>query len=199
MSAQPWWRRQAKELIWRLRGAFVSNPPMPARVDSVVFVCKGNICRSPFAALLAERALAEQGRTAPLIRSAGLAPSQAGESPADAVAAAAAHGLSLAMHRPVALTDELMAGDALIVVMDAAQLTEVRRRWPQASARTVLLALFPAEGAAALPPSDRVNIVDPFGHGRAAFDACYTRLDGAVRDLLRHLPLTADRTSAARE
>ena len=87
--AAPWWRRQTKELVWRLRGAFVRNPPLPARVESIVFVCKGNICRSPFAALLAERCLAEQGRTSPAIHSAGLAPSQAGESPPDAVAAAA--------------------------------------------------------------------------------------------------------------
>ena len=97
------------------------------------------------------------------------------------------------------MSDELLADDALIVVMDAGQLAQVRRRWPQARARTVLLALFDAGASDISRPSDRVNIVDPYGRGRAAFDACYVRVRAAVDDLVRQLPPAAVDRDAARK
>ena len=150
----------------------------------MLFVCKGNICRSPFAAWQAAVVARDAGLGIGAT-SAGLKPSQADACPDDAVAAAEDFGHNLRGWRPVPLTDELMASHDLVVVMETQQLAEVRNRWPDHRAKTVLLPLFGA------PPPDawaRLNIADPFGRDRAAFDACYKRIDAALRDLFSRLP-----------
>lgn len=167
---------------WAVRSAFVVIPPMPDRVRSLLFVCKGNICRSPFAALLAARIAAEESIDVEC-RSAGLVPSTDGRCPDDAAAASERFGVRLAGHQPEPLTAALVSSSDLIVVMEPAQLREVARRWPDASRKTVLLAPY-APGADAY---SRYNITDPFGGGPAAFDACYERLALSVGSLLREL------------
>ena len=54
-------KRPARNVRWRIRGRGIANPPLPHRVSSVLFVCLGNICRSPFGALLATALEAETG------------------------------------------------------------------------------------------------------------------------------------------
>jgi protein-tyrosine phosphatase len=193
---RPSWRRHpivlalrgvARHVIWTLRLATTANPPLPTGVRSVLFVCKGNICRSPFAAFQADRLAREMG-PALLNTSAGLRPSQADACPPDAVAVAGAYGHDMSAWRPVLLTDELMASHDLVVVMEASQLEAVRRRWPAHRGKTVLLSLFgpvPADAWA------RLNIADPFGRNAAAFESCYTRIDLALRDLFAQLHKTA--------
>jgi protein-tyrosine-phosphatase len=162
----------------------ISNPPLPSEVRSILFVCKGNICRSPFAALLATR-LARQGGSGVTCASAGLVPSTDGQCPEDAVTAAARYGVSLAGHVPAALTTELAFAHDLVVVMETGQLAEVRRRWPALTPRVVLLA--PFDGEAATDAYSKLNVSDPFGKGPAAFDACYTRVEASIRRLLGDL------------
>lgn len=193
---RPSWRRHplvlglrgaARHIIWTWRGATTANPPLPPGVRSMVFVCKGNICRSPFAAFQADR-LAREAGAAILNASAGLQPSQADACPPDAVAAAAAYGHDMSRWRPVPLTDELMTASDLVVVMEAGQLAAVRRRWPAHRTKTVLLSLFgpvPADAWA------RLNIADPFNRDPAAYAACYARIDLALRDLFSRLRDTA--------
>jgi protein-tyrosine phosphatase len=170
-----------------MRRLWTRNPPLPAAVGSVLFVCKGNICRSPFAAYHAALVAREMG-LAPAVRSAGLKPSQANACPDAAIAAALAYGHDMRPWRPLPLTDDLMADHDLIVVMETGQLAAVRRRWPQHHRKVVLLSLFGP------PPADgwsRLNIEDPFGREQPAFDACYARIDAAVRDLFTRLPRPA--------
>ena len=46
-------KRTAKRLYWRTYGLFLTHPPVPPSPRSLLFVCKGNICRSPFAEAMA--------------------------------------------------------------------------------------------------------------------------------------------------
>jgi len=149
---------------------------MPREVRTLLFVCLGNICRSPFAAALAERRLASDGAGIRCL-SAGLNTSQAARSPQEACHAAGAYGLSLDTHEPRPLTKELMQGADMVVVMEHSQLHAVRQAYPQYSDRVFLLSLFDAHGRR---PYERYNIADPFGQPPAMYDDCYRRIAAAV-------------------
>src|SRR2546425_13150096 len=82
---------------------------------SVLFVCHGTICRSPFAAAVLRRVI-----HGVRVDSAGfLGPGR--PSPPEAVAAAARHGVDLSVHLSQLLTAETARAADLIVVMGPAQ------------------------------------------------------------------------------
>lgn len=170
-----------KDALWTARGRRLANPAPPARVRSMLFVCKGNICRSPFAALRAAQLVAESDATITCL-SAGLDTTQAERSPRDACDAAEAFRVRLDTHTPVQITGSLVSQVDLIVVMEAAQLLALRRAYPDSADRIWLLSLLDERRGYA-----RYHIADPFGKPRAEFDSCYSRIDGALRPLLRLL------------
>jgi protein-tyrosine phosphatase len=169
-----------RRLRWTLAGRAVKNPPLPVLLDSVLFVCLGNICRSPFAAAIAGRRLQERGADV-RCGSAGIRTTQGARPPGFACEAAAAYGLSLLDHQATTLNSALVAAHDLIVVMEVRHLRALRTTYPNASDRLVLLPLFDVEASSA---EERYNIADPFGQPQDSFDACYRRIDRAVERLL---------------
>lgn len=178
-------KRQLKDAWWSVKGRGVINPPLPPEVRSILFVCLGNICRSPFAAVLTEQRLREQGVTGIRCASAGIKIRQGSRVPeAGCDVAEKAYGLSLGEHRPQPLTRELAAGFDLIVVMEAPQLEQLRAEYPQARPRIMLLSLFDVDD---VRPHQRYHIDDPYSQSRAVFEASYRRIDRAVMRLLETL------------
>jgi protein-tyrosine phosphatase len=175
-------KRATRSVWWRYRVRAIANPPVPARVESVLFVCLGNICRSPFAELIAAHRV---GSSPGGIRfmSAGIRTKQAAEPPEDAKQVAQVFGVSLDQHRPRSLTRELMAAHDIVVVMESGQMELLRTMYPELRGRVFLLSLF-EEGVSGL---ERYAISDPFGLPRAAYEECYRRIDGAVTALLTSL------------
>lgn len=102
-------------------------------IGSVLVVCVGNICRSP----LGERLLARDipGVT---VRSAGLAAVVGAGADTEAARMAAEIGVDLSGHVARQLTAEIGATHDLILVMEPGHKTELSRRWPQLSGRTLL-------------------------------------------------------------
>jgi protein-tyrosine phosphatase len=178
------WSMRLKRFIrdagWRLNGSRLQNPPVPPGVRSVLFVCLGNICRSPFAGLIAERRLSERGMTGVRSASAGIHTTQSGRSPKEACTAALPFGVSLDRHRPELLTPVLMQAHDLIVVMESGQLEQLRATYPDAVDRIVLLPLFDDQATGYA----QYHIDDPFQRPLAEFEACYRRIDRAVGRLL---------------
>jgi protein-tyrosine phosphatase len=180
-------RRGLRDVRWRIKGRDIVNPPLPAAVRSVLFVCLGNICRSPFAGLIAARRLSEAGMSQIRSASAGIRTTQGGRSPQDACTAAAAYGLSLDAHQPAMLTREMMDSHDLIVVMESEQLNQLRAAYPDATGRIVLLSLFDERATG----FERYNIADPFQRPLADYDACYRRIDRAVTALVNAVRLAS--------
>ena len=84
----------------------------------VLFVCAGNICRSPFAEGLARRLAAERGVDVEFA-SAGEIALDGDRCPGDAVAAARAHGVDLSAHRAHRLTvAQSSAVDKVVPLLD---------------------------------------------------------------------------------
>jgi glycosyltransferase involved in cell wall biosynthesis/protein-tyrosine-phosphatase len=134
-------KRVTKDAWWRYKGRSIFNPPVPSGAHSVLFVCLGNICRSPFAeAIAARRPQAVAG--AIRFSSAGIRTTQAAEPPLDARQAALRFGVSLDRHRPKSLTRELVASHDVIVVMEPGQRDHVCAAFPGVANRVFLLSLF---------------------------------------------------------
>lgn len=184
-AAAPPIARRLHNLIWTLRDRSFRNPPWPDRVDSLLFLCVGNICRSPFAARLTARRLAEAGLTRIRCTSAGTQARPGFRPPSDAVQAAAAYGIDLEHHHPQLFNERLLKGHDVIFVMEPWQLAMLRRRFPAERRRFFLMPRFevpPAAGA-----FERLHFVDPLHRGPQAFADVYARIDRAVAPIVEQV------------
>jgi protein-tyrosine-phosphatase/predicted ATP-grasp superfamily ATP-dependent carboligase len=139
----------------------------------LVFVCLGNICRSPFAAALLQARLA--GRRSVRIVSAGMLPQSDRPTPPFGVQAAAAHGIDLAQHRSVWLSRTEAAAATVLVVFDEATRRALLDRYPDLHARVVKLGDL----------LDGAEIADPVDGDGAVFAATYAAIAAAVAELGR--------------
>jgi protein-tyrosine phosphatase len=158
-----------------LRRRFRGEPRLPeGRLDRVLVLCHGNICRSPFAAaLLATRVPNRE------VRSAGL---QAGEgNPADPTAVSCARrlGVSLAAHRSLRVGADLLAWADLILVMQGSHAAEIRRDWPRFASRVRLLGDYLPNPPHLLP--------DPWGEPEPVFERVFARIVLAADNLAERL------------
>lgn len=168
--AHPWLRSWALRRIGQL-------PPRPR----VLFICLGNICRSPYAA----EAFRQRGAPSARIESAGfIGPDRA--SPFEAVDEAALRGVDLRAHRSRVVRASDAADFDLVVVMEPGQATRVRQTVGIPAERILLL------GDLDPQTPDRRLIPDPFGQGPAAFAAAYERIDRSLAPLIRALNTPSD-------
>ncbi len=144
----------------------------------LLFVCHGNINRSPLAAVDLARRL--EGSSTVEILSAGLHPK--GGRPADArmVALAAARGVHLGACRSTVVDRSLLEKADLVFVMDATQALRVEEILPGCAGKTLLLGVF-------APTEEPVEIPDPYGGDeetyRRAFEvvtACTATMAGVL-------------------
>ncbi|MBK6728740.1 MAG: low molecular weight phosphotyrosine protein phosphatase [Xanthomonadales bacterium] len=148
----------------------------------ILFVCMGNICRSPLAAIEARRSLAAAGLDGVIgIDSAGTLDFHAGY-PADARARSLAtdHGMDLGAHRARQVKPADFSRFDLVIAMDRQNLATLRRLAPpQASGRIRLLLEFAGR------PQDEV--ADPYSGTRADFDSSFSQIREGVAGLTKHL------------
>lgn len=102
-------------------------------MNSVLVVCVGNICRSP----LGERAL-KQALPSLTVSSAGLGAVVGSGADETASTVAAEAGVDLSGHVARQLNLQIGQAHELILVMEPAHRTEIARRYPQLSGRTML-------------------------------------------------------------
>jgi protein-tyrosine phosphatase len=150
--------------------------PVPRRL---LFVCAGNICRSPMARFLAERMAREAGLPWSAA-SAGLA-ALVGEPMTPAAARAlSARGVAGARHSARALDEKALAAADAVYAMTRAQRDEIAARFPARAAKALVL-----REAAGLPDPD---VADPYGGTDAAYEECASRIEEALKVLIRRSP-----------
>lgn len=129
----PWIRRAragVRDTWWDVRGIAVRNPRLPKAPRRLLFVCKGNICRSPFAARVAAGRLQRAGMTQVECLSAGFRVTRETQSPTPAREASRQFGVSLDEHTSTQLDGELMRAADMVIVMEAAHMALLRWLYP---------------------------------------------------------------------
>jgi len=156
----------------------------------VLFVCLGNICRSPTAeAVLRALAAREAPELALEVDSAGTADYHVGQPPDPRTRAAAArrgYDLSTLRARTVEAAD--FERFDLILAMDRENLSVLRRRAPSDARERVRLFL---EFAPASAPEE---VPDPYYGGPNGFEEVLDLVEAATRGLLAHLRESARAT-----
>jgi protein-tyrosine phosphatase len=149
----------------------------------ILFVCLGNICRSPTAeAVLRELAAREAPELTLEVDSAGTAEYHVGQPPDPRTRAAAArrgYDLSALRARTVESTD--FERFDLILAMDRDNLKALRRRAPSHAHERLRLFLEFSPDAA---PED---VPDPYYGGPNGFEEVLDLVEAAARGLLKHL------------
>lgn len=138
----------------------------------LVFVCKGNICRSPYAKF---RARQHGACTA----SFGLEAMEGAGANEKASRVALHRGIDLSDHQSTQLKEPLILRGDLIVVFEPWQMREVRRHNFSGLAGVTLLGIW------ARP--NRPHIQDPYGRSDQYFQNCFSVIDLNLRVLLAHL------------
>src|SRR4051812_19732920 len=103
-----WVQDRLKNVYWKFRGRGLKNPLVPDYPKLVVFVCKGNICRSPFAQKYATKAARTVQEMDCTFLSAGLQVSTMNPSPSEAVIEARKFGIDIGEHRSTGITEDLL-------------------------------------------------------------------------------------------
>ena len=140
-------------------------------VKRLVFVCKGNICRSPYASFRA-RSLGVSAVSYGLGAAEG--------APADPIAQknALLRGVDLSAHRSEGMDSTRLADGDWVMVFEPAQLAEVRRRFDDRTPAALL-------GIWSSP--SRPHIQDPYGRSDRYFQQCFSVIDDNILKLVERM------------
>jgi protein-tyrosine phosphatase len=145
-------------------------------VHGILFVCHGNICRSPYAAAVFAQRLPAALRSHIKVASAGfIGPGR--PVPSEARTVAARHGVDLSSHRSQLVTAPGLDTYELVVVMAPDQVKGLATAYP-ATTRIIVLGDLDPE------PISKRAIIDPFGHPEEIFDESYARIDRCLDALI---------------
>lgn len=165
-GARIWRRYRARTEVRKLKKT--------AAKPSIIFICQGNIYRSPFAAALVRAKLPNRPT---LVSSAGLMPQSGRPSPDLAVEVAATHGVDLSAHRSVWLSRQMAESASLLIVFDDIIRHTVFDRYPGLRVPIILLGDVAGLG----------EIKDPIDGGVPELRTAYTQIHKSTSKLISHL------------
>lgn len=153
----------------------------PISKPAVLFVCLGNICRSP----MAEGALREAARKAGLdidVDSVGTASYHIGENPDPrAIATARRHGVDISAARGRQLSEEDFTRFTHIFAMDKANMAGIKAREPRHATASTAMLLDLVSGQQGQP------VPDPYYGDEEGFEACWQTIHSAIDVLVEKL------------
>jgi protein-tyrosine phosphatase len=132
---------------------------------TVLFVCEGNICRSPMAQGLLAARLPHIA-----VRSAGVSAIVGGDAHPLAVELMADRGIDISGHVGVALNRQDVCAAGLILVMTEVQRRTIERIYPFLKGKVYRVR-----------EHDGLDVTDPYRRGRAEFEASLTQIESGLR------------------
>lgn len=165
-ATHPWRRQRALRSL--------AAEPLPA---SLLFVCLGNVCRSPYAAVRFRQMLEQHAPDRSLEMGSGGFIKPGRGSPDQATRVANDRGVDLTGHVSRVLSDCSVDADTLVIVMEGGQVGGVQSAFGAGTRVLVLGDLDPEV------PSRRL-IPDPWGQPDEVFVASFDRIDRCLSELL---------------
>jgi len=168
---------QRLNLIRTVRGGVTRFKPT-APIKFVLFVCSGNIMRSPMAAALFNKLSDAHSVNAVRGYSAGLHAIAGNAADPTACTVASEMGIALETHRAQPVSKELVERANAIFVMDRLNEAEILAQYPTAGNKVYLLA------SCGDPPICDLDISDPFGRGVDEMRRCFFLISQNVANLV---------------
>jgi protein-tyrosine-phosphatase len=144
---------------------------------NLLFVCTGNICRSPLAEVMARAYAAERGRDVEVL-SASVLGLDGLPAHKHSIKVAQEMGLDLRAHTAQPVTEELVEWADYILGMEIEHAAQLRGRFPQADEKILLLGTFGGVH----------EIEDPLGRWKPRFRACRDLIRDCVETFIDRLP-----------
>jgi protein-tyrosine phosphatase len=176
-----------KDLYWSAYGKGIQNPRFPENPRSFLFICKGNICRSPFAEHLARKLTVNAATGEKAFYSVGLHVSQSLPPPREAILVAESFGIHLNGHRSRKLSQKMIESFDIVIAMQVWQFQTLRKTFPKYQDKIFLLPLFDSAESTKQRGFSQYNIQDPYGRSTDEFYACFQRIKRCLEELFEFI------------
>lgn len=164
-----------------MRVALDNRRTVPANAKSFLFVCHGNLMRSPMAERMMQRASVEHGHDGIEVRSAGMHALAGREAHPRSQVVARELGLPLDHHRAQLVTRQLVDQSDAIFAMDFQNKAELLAEYPDAAHKIFMMSAY-AEGGQRYR-----QIADPYFGDLDEVRRCYAILQTCIHNLVRDL------------
>lgn len=141
-----------------------------SKVQRLVFVCQGNICRSPFADVLARKFTAKS-------ISFGYATTTGSNANETAqIVAKSKFGIDLSSHQATDMKDFIFQDGDLLIVMEDRHLQKIKIPSTTKNIQTTLLGIWANQ--------PKALIYDPFSLSKEYFESCFIVIKSAVENII---------------
>ncbi len=156
---------------------------------TILVVCSGNTCRSPFAEGLLRQLLPNRLRSPAQVFSAGTSAAAGEPVTPNALLAAKEFGVDLSGKSSTPLTLDLIDQADMILVMEKRHRDRIVRMSPAASAKTrVVTELAPGSSASGTAgAASTAGVADPFGSGLETYHRCFAELRAILTEAVPHI------------
>lgn len=176
-----------RNLYWKHHGGSFVNPSLPSNPKSFLFICSGNVCRSPFAEHVARKVARKRE-----FFSAGMKVSKSNPPPPEAVVAAEEFGVKLDGHRSREITPDMVESFDMVLAMEASQFQGLKKAYSDLSGKIFLLPFYEEAPDKKGNWFYRYNIEDPYGKSLEAFQNCFRRIEICIQGLFRTMEKIED-------
>jgi len=163
-----------KEIYWFFYSFFYKKGILPKSINSILFVCKGNIIRSIFA----EKMMHKMIMTMENIESAGVEAKPGSSSPANAIEIAKNYNIDLKQNKSKQLKLEMIKKNDIIICMEVWHKKRIIAKYPEYKNKIFLMAHTLNTNSKQYYLAH--NIPDPYGKTKKEFVECFNKIEESI-------------------